>query len=82
MSGVWILFISYRNTLKDIILTIQLDELYYLSRKESKIVKCKTSQMHIAERNRVCVFESLGYSSIPKCLSSKLAYAKHAIRCV
>ena len=36
----------------------------------------------LAERNRFCGFKSLGHSSIPKCLSSKLTYAKHAIRCI
>lgn len=63
------------------ILTIQLDELYYLYCKDPKTVKCKNFlQIHIAERSSLCGFKSLGCSSIPKCLSSKLAHAKNAIR--
>ena len=47
-----------------------------------KLLSVKILQMHIAERNSFCDVKSLGYSRIPKCLSSKLICAKNAIQCI
>lgn len=53
----------------------------YLCCKNSETGKCKKIwQRFIAEINRSCDFKSLGYSNIPKCLSSKLGHAKNTCR--